>query len=212
MSSLNNLVDVFKLYCSDDTEHSISKEQRSIFVDGTLQEVQENFQSLMTYCAKDVWATFKVFKALYPMFCERFPHPATLAGMLELGMAYLPVNSNWIRYINESDLIYEDFNIESKYLLAKRANQACRLLHNDAYKKDLWLWDEDWSIQELKLKKTASKKKAKQQAVQNKSADEFERLQMKFQHLMDIAGDLPKRPPLLPGTYSVECIYVIATF
>lgn len=200
MSSLNSLVDVFKLYCNDDTGSSISKEQRSIFVDGTLHEVQENFQSLMTYCAKDVWATYKVFKTLYPMFSERFPHPATLAGMLELGMAYLPVNSNWIRYINESDLIYEDFNIESKYLLAKRANQACRLLHNDAYKKDLWLWDEDWSVQELKLKKTASKKKVNAQTTQ-KPADEFERLQIKFQYLMDIAADLPKRPPLLPGAF-----------
>lgn len=201
MSSLNNLVDVFKLYCSDNTENSISKEQRSIFVEGTLQDVQQNFQNLMAYCAKDVWATYKVFKALYPMFCERFPHPATLAGMLELGMAYLPVNSNWVRYINESDLIYKDFDIESKYLLAKRANQACRLLHNEAYKKDLWLWDEDWSVQELKLKKTITKKKAKPQQT-HEPAEEFERLQIKFEYLLDIAADLPKRPPLLPGIFS----------
>lgn len=198
MSSLNNLVDVFKLYCKEGESESINKEQRSIFVEGTLQEIQRNFQSLMTYCANDVLATHNVFKQLYPMFCERFPHPATLAGMLELGMAYLPVNSNWLRYINESDLIYKDFDIESKYLLAKRANQACRLLHNDAYKKDLWLWDEDWSVQHLSLKKTASKKKFNVQPI-HKPKTEYERLEMKFKYLFDIADDLPKRPPMLAG-------------
>lgn len=198
MSSLNNLVDVFKLYCNEGEDKTISKEQRSIFVEGTLHEVQRNFQSLMTYCANDVLATYKVFKALYPMLCERFPHPATLAGMLELGMAYLPVNSNWLRYINESDLIYKDFDIESKYLLAKRANQACRLLHNNAYKRDLWLWDEDWSVQELALKKTASKKKPIIQPT-HEPKDEFERLEMKFKKLFDIANDIPKRPPMLAG-------------
>lgn len=200
ISSLNGLVDVFKLYCNEDTKNTISKEQRSIFVEGTLHDIQRDFQNLTTYCAKDVIATFKVFKVLYPMFCERFPHPATLAGMLELGMAYLPVNSNWLRYINESDLIYKDFDIESKYLLAKRANQACRLLHNEAYKKDLWLWDEDWSVQELALKKTSTKKKPKIQSNETpKSNDEFDRLDAKFKYLFDIAVDLPKRPPMLAG-------------
>lgn len=198
MSSLNGLVDVFNLYCKDGETESLNKEQRSIFVEGTLQEIQRNFQSLMTYCANDVLATHKVFKALYPMFCERFPHPATLAGMLEIGMAYLPVNSNWLRYINESDLIYKDFDIESKYLLAKRANQACRLLHNDAYKNDLWLWDEDWSIQHLSMKKTASKKRSNVQPI-HKPKNEFERLEMKFRYLFDIADALPKRPPMLAG-------------
>lgn len=207
ISSLNGLVHVFKLYCSDDNnENIISKEQRSIFVDGSLNEIQRNFQSLMTYCANDVIATYKILKALYPMFSERFPHPATLMGMLELGMAYLPVNSNWLRYINESDLIYKDFDIESKYLLAKRANQACRLLHNDSYKKDLWLWNEDWSVQQLALKKSASKRKpTKSQlnddddALKPKDENEFDCLDAKFKYLFEIGVNLPKRPPMLAG-------------
>lgn len=206
LTSLNNLVDVFKLYCDESNEDGLSKEQRSIFVDGSLLDVQVNFQSLVTYCAKDVVATHKILTKLYPLFCERFPHPVTLAGMLELGMAYLPVNSNWLRYINESDLIYRDFDIESKHLLAKRANQACRLLRNEAYKHDLWLWDEDWSIQELKFKKSVEskpKKQNKQDASEEEpenEKDEFKRLQKKFKHLFDTAEHLPKRSPFLSGT------------
>lgn len=33
------------------------------------------------------------------------------------------------------------------------------MMTNDAYKKDLWMWDQDWSTQKLKLKKESGKKK-----------------------------------------------------
>lgn len=216
LSSLNNLVDVFKLYCGTESDDAISKEKRSIFVDGTMSDIKKDFQNLMTYCAKDVRATYRVIQKVFPLFTERFPHPATLAGMLELGMAYLPVNSNWFRYINESDLVYKDLDIESNYLLAKRANQACRLAHDEAYKKDLWLWDQDWSVQELKMKKTRTKKKADSAEVNaesekvpkdanltelttNISDDEYRRLRRKFKYLYDTEEMLPKRKPLLAG-------------
>lgn len=54
-------------------------------MDGTLEDVHRNFQMLMRYCANDVIATHNVLRELLPMFLERFPHPVTLAGMLELG-------------------------------------------------------------------------------------------------------------------------------
>lgn len=206
-SSLNNLADVFRLYCKDENNEQIDKKLRSVFVDGSLDDIRANFQILMTYCAKDVSATLQVFKQLYPLFCERFPHPATLTGMLEIGLAYLPVNSNWIRYINESQLIYKDFDIEAKYLLVKRANQACRLMHNDAFKTDLWLWSEDWSTQNFKLLKAAEKKLVKlvpsrsQIKVSTNKNDkhEYEQLRAKFKYLFDISQYVPKRPPLLSG-------------
>lgn len=204
MSSLNSLLEVFKLYCGENHADMISKDKRSTFVSGSLNDIRKDFQNLMTYCAGDVLATYRVLQKLFPLFTERFPHPATLAGMLEIGMAYLPVNSNWVRYINESDLIYKDLNIESKYLLAKRANQACRLLHNEAYKRDLWLWDEDWSVQELKFNKISQKAldKLKSDSETNAKAsanDEFERLEHKFRFLCEMKDFLPVRKPLLAG-------------
>nr|XP_014090716.2 DNA polymerase subunit gamma-1, mitochondrial [Bactrocera oleae] len=198
-SSLNSLVDVHRLYCGGE---SLSKEPRNIFLEGSLSDVKENFQMLMSYCAGDVEATFNVFGKLYPMFLERFPHPATLAGMLELGSSYLPVNSNWTRYIKESDLAYEDLSIEAKNHLTRRADNACRLMKNEAYREHLWLWDEDWSVQEIKLKKTKPLKKDSSILVnpdqRNLSQEELH-LQRKFQYLYDMKSLLPARRPLLPG-------------
>uniref|UniRef100_A0A336KHX2 DNA polymerase subunit gamma-1 n=1 Tax=Culicoides sonorensis TaxID=179676 RepID=A0A336KHX2_CULSO len=148
-TSLNSLLEVYKLYCKKD----LSKEPRNIFVEGNLADVLENFQELVQYCALDVIATREVLTELFPLFMERFPHPVTLAGILEIGMAYLPINSNWTRYVNTSNETFNKLNIESKQLLARKAIDACKLMKDEAYKKDLWLWDEDWSVQKPKTTK-----------------------------------------------------------
>lgn len=75
-SSLNNLSDCYKLYCNK----ILTKETRDIFVEGTLADVQENFQNVMHYCSNDVKATYELLQKLFPLFLERFPHPVTLAG------------------------------------------------------------------------------------------------------------------------------------
>ncbi|XP_067620356.1 DNA polymerase subunit gamma-1, mitochondrial [Eurosta solidaginis] len=202
-SSLNSLVDVHRLYCGGEP---LSKEERNIFLKGTLNDVKQNFQLLMSYCANDVEATFNVYVKLYPMYLERFPHPVTLAGMLELGSAYLPVNSNWMRYLKEADLSYEDMSIEAKNHLTRRADNACRLMKNEAYRKNLWLWDEDWSVQEIKMKKPkVIKNRAPLDVVSSKQGshetllDRETQLQRKFQYLHDMKTLLPARRPLLPG-------------
>lgn len=205
-SSLNSLSEVYKLYCCQTGEPPLSKEKRNVFVDGSLEEILNDYQSLMQYCANDVLATFSVLDKLYPLFVERFPHPATLAGMLEIGMAYLPVNGNWTRYIRDANLTYEDLNIEAKYLLEKRANQACRLLHDDAFRRDIWMWDQDWTQQVLKFNKTKTKGKTIVEPAENggeasmKSNDaEMKRLEGRFSHLNKMKDTLPLRRPLLPG-------------
>lgn len=135
LSSLNSLDEVHKLYCGK----SLSKKTRDLFVTGTLTDIKEEFQKVMEYCSNDVTATYNVLKQLFPMFLERFPHPVTLAGMLELSTSYLPINTNWNRYIDNSEQAFEDMNTEARILLARRADQACRLLNDDKYKEDIWL-------------------------------------------------------------------------
>lgn len=208
VSSLNSLLEVYKLYCNGAT---LDKEQRNLFFEGEMKDIRENFQSLVSYCATDVVATHSVLKNLYPLFQDRFPHPATLAGMLEIGMAYLPVNSNWHRYINEANLTFEDLNIEAKYLLERRANEACRLMQNQSYKNDLWMWDQDWSTQELKFNKEKPKRKTKvnveeietvplpPKAEEDQVDEDFVRLASKFSHLNENIKRLPVRRPVLPG-------------
>ncbi|KAM8715192.1 hypothetical protein ACLKA7_002267 [Drosophila subpalustris] len=196
-SSLNSLVDVHRLYCGGE---DLMKEPRNIFVEGTLEQVRQHFQLLVNYCASDVEATHRILRVLYPMYAERFPHPVTLAGMLEMGSAYLPVNSNWERYIRDAQLTYEDVSIEAKYHLGRRAEEACALLHDDQYRQHLWLWDEDWSVQKLKLKQPPKRKQLPTMELSSKHLNAEQRqLQEKFQHLYDHRALLPARRPLLPG-------------
>ncbi|XP_044747774.1 DNA polymerase subunit gamma-1, mitochondrial [Coccinella septempunctata] len=208
VSALNNLADVYKLYC----DKKLSKQTRDIFVVGTLNDIKADFQKVMNYCCNDVIATYEVLQKLYPMFLERFPHPATFAGMLELSTAYLPINENWDKYIDSSQQSYDDLDIERKIKLTRRADQACSLLHNEDYKKDLWLWDEDWEIKYLKVKKSLDdlKKKKKSNSedvipvVENKEKiisedDEYDPLEAKFRGLWETKENLGKVRPLLAG-------------
>lgn len=169
LSSLNNLADVYKLYSGG---RELKKEARDTFVNGTLQDVAEDFQELMTYCANDVVATHLVLGKLLPLYFERFPHPVSFAGMLEMSTAYLPVNQNWERYLKEADSVYEDYQQELKQMLTSIANSACRLLHGEAYKKDPWLWDLDWTVQSIRIKKapTASEVTSKSTKVTKASS------------------------------------------
>lgn len=196
ISSLNNLADVYKLYC----KKKLDKSKRNVFVDGDLREIKEQFQELVFYCASDVLATHEVFKKIYPLFEKRFPHPATLAGTFELGLAYLPVNRNWKRYLEEAETIYEDLNLESKICLSKKADQVCRLLIDQEYKKDPWMWDEDWTIKGLKLKKGYEKVLKKE--LKNKSNEDKKKpvdLKEKFNYVSELSNYLPKRVSVMPG-------------
>ncbi|XP_072525753.1 DNA polymerase subunit gamma-1 [Salminus brasiliensis] len=163
ISSINNLVDVHALYVGGDP---LKKEPRDIFVKGNMNDVRNNFQELMQYCATDVLATHEVFTQQLSLFMERCPHPVTFAGMLEMGVSYLPVNENWGRYLEDAQDTYEELQREMKKSLMILADDACQLLQDDRYKEDPWLWDLDWDVQEFKQKKTpvSKSKKAKMEA------------------------------------------------
>uniref|UniRef100_A0A3Q3L1M7 DNA polymerase subunit gamma-1 n=1 Tax=Mastacembelus armatus TaxID=205130 RepID=A0A3Q3L1M7_9TELE len=156
ISSINNLGDVHALYVGGPL---LQKEARETFVKGSMRDVRNNFQELMQYCAKDVQATHQVFTEQLPLFMERCPHPVTFAGMLEMGVSYLPVNQNWGRYLEDSQDIYEELQREMKKSLMTLADDACQLLQDDRYKEDPWLWDLEWDVQEFKQKKVAASKK-----------------------------------------------------
>ncbi|KAM4677002.1 DNA polymerase subunit gamma-1 [Discoglossus pictus] len=161
ISSINNLADVHDLYVGGPP---LEKEARELFVKGSMKDIRSEFQELMRYCALDVQATHEVFQEQFPLFMERCPHPVTLAGMLEMGVSYLPVNQNWERYLDEAQSTYEDLQKEMKKSLMNLANDACQLLSEDRYKKDPWLWDLEWDIQEFKQKKAKVRKKKKDSA------------------------------------------------
>uniref|UniRef100_A0A8D0TRY8 DNA polymerase subunit gamma-1 n=2 Tax=Sus scrofa TaxID=9823 RepID=A0A8D0TRY8_PIG len=220
ISSVNNLADVHHLYVGGPP---LEKEPRELFVKGNMKDIRENFQDLMRYCAQDVWATFEVFQQQLPLFLERCPHPVTLAGMLEMGVSYLPVNQNWERYLAEAQSTYEELQREMKKSLMDLANDACQLLSGERYKEDPWLWDLEWDLQEFKQKK-AKKLKRKEPATASKlpiegagapgdpkeqedpgppsEEEEFQQDVMARTRLEQLRGTtelLPKRPQHLPG-------------
>ncbi|NXE66319.1 DPOG1 polymerase, partial [Calcarius ornatus] len=158
VGSINNLADVHALYVGGEP---LEKEARELFVKGTMADIRSSFQDLVSYCARDVQATHEVFQEQLPLFMERCPHPVTFAGMLEMGVSYLPVNGNWNRYLDDAQGIYEELQKEMKKSLMNLANDACQLLHEHRYKDDPWLWDLEWDTQEFKQKKNPGKKKKK---------------------------------------------------
>lgn len=193
-SSLNNLADVYEFHCGS----KISKDDREIFVKGTMDDVRENYQSLMTYCANDVKATFEVFKTLFSTFSERFPHPITLAGMLEMSTMYLPVDTNnWTKYVEDSQSTYDEFEQRLSSSLQELANKACSL-KEDEYRKDIWLWDVDWSTQSIKPNKTKliawQKSKAKMEDYDKSIEDQIEEIYNTKSFMRQIAPFLPGFP------------------
>ncbi|KAH9638836.1 hypothetical protein HF086_012789 [Spodoptera exigua] len=176
------------------------KQTRDIFVDGTMQDVHENFQTLMQYCANDVVATHEVLKELLPLFLHRFPHPVTLAGMLELGSAYLPVNSNWLQYIDSAETVFEDLKLESRQILSMKADEACSMLNDNSYKKFVDVGPRLVST-EPKAKKDKHKKEKKdfQNSSTENNEEVIEDLSKEFEYLFELGEHLPVKRPYLPG-------------
>lgn len=154
--TLNNLRDVYKFYCKNNNDFvPISKEERDVFVVGSVDDIRNDFQNLMSYCSRDVKATSDVFLKLWPLFILRCPHPVTLAGMLEMSTMFLPVKcQQWLSYIEKSDMKFEELNQEIVSSLASLANQGCSFLENEKYKQDIWLWDLDWKVNNLRYRKS----------------------------------------------------------
>ncbi|XP_033940658.1 DNA polymerase subunit gamma-1 isoform X1 [Pseudochaenichthys georgianus] len=215
ISSINNLADVHALYVGGSP---LKKEAREIFVKGSMADVRNNFQELMQYCAMDVDATHHVFTEQLPLFMERCPHPVTFAGMLEMGVSYLPVNQNWGRYLEDSQDIYEELQREMKKSLMTLADDACQLLQDDRYKEDPWLWDLEWDVQEFKVKKVpVSKNKKSKKEAETKVGTPLPDLEedpgppseeetegpcpsrLAVEKLKDTLSQLPKRRQHLPG-------------
>lgn len=147
---LNNLNNVYKFYCKTD---GLPKHKRNVFVSGSLEDIRSDFQNLMAYCATDVQATHRVLLNLLPQFYDRFPHPVTLAGVLEMGSSYLPVNRNWEKYLDAAESAYDTMRGALTEKLSERATEALSLQDDHGYLRDPWLWNLDWQVSN-KMKKS----------------------------------------------------------
>ncbi|XP_048583688.1 DNA polymerase subunit gamma-1-like isoform X2 [Nematostella vectensis] len=163
----NKLVDLYALYCDGE---AVDKSLVDVFIHGDMGDVRAQFQDLMAYCAKDVSLTHEVFAALWPFFLERFPHPVTFAGMLEMGSAYLPIDQSWDSYLRDCNDTYEDLEQEMKGSLMHLADEACNYHHDRRYSRDPWLWSLDWSVQDVRTKVPKKPKKPKKKKTSTSAA------------------------------------------
>jgi DNA polymerase gamma 1 len=203
--ALNNLKDVYAFYCKKNPDFDpLKKEVRDVFVEGGFNDVRIDFQNLMSYCARDVKATSDVFRQQWPKFLDRFPHPVTLAGMIEMSITYLPVRlSAWDKFMKSSERAFQQSNQEIVSALTKLANQSCRLLHGHAYKKDVWLWDLDWKVQSPRFRKSTEfdgmKERLKKLSQIQKHASPNDRPISPVQVILDSGAFLKKVQPFMPG-------------
>lgn len=87
----------------------------------------------MQYCCNDVQCTHELSRSLFPLFQEHCPHPVTLAGMLEMGSAYLPVDEQWDKYVHNCEQVYNEILREIKERLMGLAIGAVKHQQNDRY-------------------------------------------------------------------------------
>ncbi|VDO54070.1 unnamed protein product [Haemonchus placei] len=126
-----------------------SKQFQEFFVKEDIHLIQQNFQTLVNYCADDNLACCQIFKKLWAEYQNRFPHPATLYGMLNMGNAYLPINENWELFYRNNEKTCEETKEAGARALVTAAK---RVLHdlkpdiNGEARIDAWLFDVDWSI------------------------------------------------------------------
>ena len=108
------------------------------------------------------------------------------AGMLEMALSFLPTNSNWNHYKRQSDDASEELAEETARVLAQQAKETCQLLVNDeSYKQDLWMWDQDWDIKQLKVKKSNAVVNHPKSVVQQEEVDILN-MQKLAPHIADV--------------------------
>ncbi|RKP23391.1 DNA polymerase family A-domain-containing protein, partial [Syncephalis pseudoplumigaleata] len=151
VSSVNSLREVARFHCQKD----VAKEQRNIFVEGTLFDVQSNFQDLMNYCAVDVEATHEVYCTVFPKYLKKCPHPVAFYGMLQMGSSFLTVDERWSQYIARSECVYQE---RSRRIESKLRELAQEALDDPAAMADPWLRQLDWTRAELRMTKPKYRK------------------------------------------------------
>ena len=148
-SSPGALHNLYQLYLG----RRLDKSQRDMFTSGTLEEIGDNFQSGISYCAKDSIATLEVFQCLLPLFKQSCPSPVTILGMMQMGNAYMPTSSkDWLKFVASCDEYHRNTVEDTSLKLRGLADTACSLSQDNLYLLDPWMSSLDWNVLETKNK------------------------------------------------------------
>ena len=143
VTTTNSLKAAAEFYLGD----KMDKDVRDIFVTGTQKEIIEKLDLLIEYNADDVEKTHEIYQILWKRFRKHCPSNVTFAGMLQMGIPYLPITNSW-----------GDFKSRCMTAFNKSKNRITQLLddlakgyiskakENNNYADDPWLKNLDWSL------------------------------------------------------------------
>lgn len=140
-TAVNSLTEVARLHCGV----KVDKTVRDRFGDEDIlhaSQLRPELDDLLRYCAKDVQITHDVYKVVLPLFMNSCPHPATFAGVLAMGSAFLPVDRNWEKYLKNAESMYIKLRTEVRQALRTLADRLRREGPND---QDPWSSQLDWT-------------------------------------------------------------------
>lgn len=154
----NSLANAAEFHCGV----QVDKAARDFFGSEDLNDIVENFQHLMTYCAKDVDVTFQVGRKLFPQFQTRCPHPVSFTALKLMGKLFLPTSKKWESYVQKAEEVYEDNRKSVSDILVQRVEDLLKVKDSVDYESDPWLRQMNWAIKEPRIRKdgTQSAKQA----------------------------------------------------
>ncbi|TPX33040.1 DNA-directed DNA polymerase [Synchytrium microbalum] len=155
VGAMNSLKELLEYYTGD----ILDKSARDTFGSENPQEVLDDFDNLMTYCAKDVHATHLVFSKVFGRFLKKCPHPVSFAGMLHMGKGYLTVSEDWKKYIAKSEAKSDEYQQTIENTLLALAEEALKKVDDPTRDDDLWLRNLDWTVAPIKMSKPRINKK-----------------------------------------------------
>lgn len=154
VSTLNSLADVGYLHCG--IQHD--KSARDYFGTYSREQVLEELNMLIDYCARDVEVTYKIYKVLLPRFIDVVPHPVSFAALRHMGSLFLPINDSWEKYLKDTEECYNSANDELLASLINLAEEAVALKDTpEKWQADPWLSQFDWTITPIKMVKPKKK-------------------------------------------------------
>lgn len=162
-SSTNSLREVANFHC--DVE--MDKEVRKFFDVTDRKVILDNLTLTLSYCAEDVRLTHLVYCKVLPNYLEIAPHPVSFSGLLHMNSMILPVNQNWLKYIESAERKYQELSLKVRSKLAMLAEENVKHQNDpDTYINDPWLKQLDWTtkpVRMVKNKKTGEERPAKNQ-------------------------------------------------
>lgn len=150
----NSLANVAEFHCGI----RMDKDARDSFSSNNPQLIIDNFQKLMTYCATDVEVTFKVTQKLLPEFRKKNPHPVSFAALKLLGTLFCPTTTNWKKYIEKAESVYQENRKKVGTILRQRAEELVVYIKSDEaempnIENDPWLMHLNWKIKEARFRR-----------------------------------------------------------